>query len=123
MSSYELTKTKMMQGVWEGIITGSGSERPEVEATYLGKVVDDVSLTENGPAGHWVLRVPIPRDAIADGVQTILITDKRGASQIGSMTMLAGEALDGDIRAELDLLRAELDMLKRAFRRHCLETM
>ena len=36
---------------------------------------------------------------------------------------LAGEALAHDIRAEIDLLRAELDMLKRAFRRHCLETM
>jgi hypothetical protein len=26
------------------------------------------------------------------------------------------------LRAEVDLLRAELDMLKRAFRRHCVET-
>jgi len=26
------------------------------------------------------------------------------------------------MRVEMDLLRAELDMLKRAFRRHCLET-
>jgi hypothetical protein len=30
--------------------------------------------------------------------------------------------LDEDIRAEVDLLRAELDLLKRAFRRHCSET-
>jgi hypothetical protein len=27
-----------------------------------------------------------------------------------------------DIRAEMDLLRAELDLLKQAFRRHCVET-
>jgi hypothetical protein len=31
--------------------------------------------------------------------------------------------MEDDLRAEVDLLRAELDMLKRAFRRHCLETM
>jgi hypothetical protein len=30
--------------------------------------------------------------------------------------------MEDDLRAEVDLLRAELDMLKRAFRRHCLET-
>ena len=36
--------------------------------------------------------------------------------------MITGEPLGDDIRAEVELLRAELDMLKRAFRRHCLET-
>jgi hypothetical protein len=30
--------------------------------------------------------------------------------------------LEEDIRAEVSLLRAELDLLKRAFRRHCAET-
>ena len=34
-------------------------------------------------------------------------------------TIIAGEVLDEDVRAEVMLLRAELDMLKRAFRRHC----
>jgi hypothetical protein len=37
-------------------------------------------------------------------------------------TLIAGDVLGDDIRAEVDLLRAELDMLKRAFRRHCVET-
>ena len=41
---------------------------------------------------------------------------------LGSFTLIAGEALGDDLRAEVSLLRAELDMLKRAFRRHCLET-
>ena len=44
------------------------------------------------------------------------------SGQIGHVSLLAGEALGDDIRAEVALLRAELDMLKRAFRRHCLET-
>ena len=37
-------------------------------------------------------------------------------------TIVTGVAMEDDVRAEIDLLRAELDMLKRAFRRHCLET-
>jgi hypothetical protein len=36
---------------------------------------------------------------------------------------MAGEVLSDDFRSEVSLLRAELDLLKRAFRRHCLETM
>jgi len=52
-----------------------------------------------------------------------LVEDGKTGGKLGSFTVIAGEALGDDIRAEMDLLRAELDMLKRAFRRHCLETM
>jgi len=122
MSSYVLTKTKMRQGVWEGIVTNAGSDEPQLEATHLGTAVAGMSLTQNDRADRWALRIPVPSEAIADGVQTILINDTRAATQIGSVTLVAGEALGEDMRAEVDLLRAELDMLKRAFRRHCLET-
>ena len=37
--------------------------------------------------------------------------------------LVAGDALAYDLRTEIALLREELDLLKRAFRRHCLETM
>ncbi len=122
MSTLQLTKTKMQQGVWEGIVTQSGSGVPQVEVTHQGKVVDEVKLVQDPQEKRWILSVPVPRDAIADGVQTLLIRDKVAGDLIGHVTLLAGEDLGGDIRAEMDLLRAELDMLKRAFRRHCLET-
>ena len=35
----------------------------------------------------------------------------------------AGVAMEDDLRAEVDLQRTKLDLLKRAFRRHCLGTM
>lgn len=122
MSTLQLTKTKMIQGVWQGVVTGAGSEPPEIEVTHQDKPVSGVTLDENKKTGFWVLSVPIPPEAIADGVQTLLILDKADATQLGHITLLAGEALGDDIRAEINLLRAELDMLKRAFRRHCLET-
>ncbi|SFD86746.1 hypothetical protein SAMN04488523_103152 [Sulfitobacter brevis] len=122
MSTLQLTKTKMQQGVWEGIVTQSVSGVPQVEVTHQGKVLDEVKLVQDPQEKRWILSVPVPRDAIADGVQTLLIRDKVAGDLIGHVTLLAGEDLGGDIRAEMDLLRAELDMLKRAFRRHCLET-
>lgn len=122
MSMLELTKTTMKMGVWQGIITGAGTDEPKIEVTFRDAQVQGVTLAAHSLAGAWMLSVPIPRDAIADGVQTLMIADATRSEQIGHITLLAGEALGDDIRAEMDLLRAELDMLKRAFRRHCLET-
>lgn len=122
MSTLELTKTKMRQGIWEGVLSQSGTGTPEVSVTHLGKPVVDVSLEHDSAGDLWVLRIPIPPAAISDGVQTVLINDKATMELLGQVTLIAGEALGEDMRAEVDLLRAELDLLKRAFRRHCVET-
>lgn len=121
MSTLQLTKTIMRQGVWQGIVTQTGTGVPQIEVTHQERPLPDVSLTRDGTAEAWTLSFPIPADAIADGVQTLVIRDKLADTRLGHVTLLAGDELDADIRAELDLLRAELDLLKRAFRRHCLE--
>lgn len=123
MNAVKLTKTKMQQGVWQGIITQNGTETPQIGVWHQKQPVAGVNVTHDAGANHWVLSVPIPPEAIADGVQTLIIHDTVADEKIGHVTLLAGELLGDDIRAEMDLLRAELDMLKRAFRRHCLETM
>ena len=51
-----------------------------------------------------------------------MILDRSEERVLASFSIVAGDALAEDIRAELSLLRAELDMLKKAFRRHCVET-
>ncbi|MGJ8555822.1 MAG: hypothetical protein ACSHW6_02190 [Sulfitobacter geojensis] len=123
MSPLQLTKTKMKEGVWQGIITGAVDEdAPKIEVTHEATIISDIVMTHNQSADHWTLSVPIPAQAIADGVQTLIIRDKDAGDKIGHITLIAGEALEDDIRAEMDLLRAELDMLKSAFRRHCVET-
>ena len=122
MTALQLTKTKMVQGVWQGIITGAGEDKPNIEVTHEERTVEGTILTHNQSADHWTLSIPIPPSAIADGVQTLIICDTDTDTRIGHVTLLAGDVLGDDIRAEMDLLRAELDMLKRAFRRHCVET-
>lgn len=122
MSTLELTKTKMRQGVWQGVITGAGSDAPKVQVTHQNRSVDSIELAYNDKADHWLLSITIPPEAISDGVQTLMIRDAAEDRDLGYVTLMAGEVLGDDIRAEMDLLRAELDMLKRAFRRHCVET-
>lgn len=122
MSDLVVTKTKLQGGIWQGIVSGSGEAEPKIRVTHLENPLPDVTLTAAADAGGWLLQIPIPAEAIADGVQTILITDDDTGARLDSISLIAGEALGDDLRAEVDLLRAELDMLKRAFRRHCVET-
>lgn len=122
MSTLTLTPSKMRQGVWQGLVQQTGSGVPQVRVTHLGIAVPDVEIRETDTPGQWQMQVPVPADAISDGVQVFVITDATDDTTLGQFTLIAGEAMGDDLRAEIELLRAELDMLKRAFRRHCTET-
>ncbi|WP_227269875.1 hypothetical protein [Roseobacter weihaiensis] len=121
MSDLTLTKTTLRAGIWEGLVLGAAAT-PALSVTHLDKAVEGVTLLPTKENGAWVLTIPIPAEAISDGIQTLLITDTSSGATLDKITLLAGDTLADDLRAEVDLLRAELDMLKRAFRRHCLET-
>ena len=123
MSDLTLTKIRFRNGIWEGRLSGqAGGGRPDIQVRYLDQPVDGVELTEGETALDWELKVPVPAHALTDGVQTVLISSA-GGETLGAFTLIAGEDAGSSLRAEVELLRAELDMLKRAFRRHCLETM
>lgn len=124
MSEFTVTNTRLREAVWEGLVTrtGKGSLPPELHVTHLGKPIENVALKTGKSEVEWTLRIPIPPHVIADGVQTILVTDARSNALLFRIALICGEPLDEDLRAEIDLLRAELDMLKRAFRKHCVET-
>ena len=119
-----LTKTRLIEGAWEGVLTGAtGDEPPAITVTHFDSAIDGVTLEKLPDGSGWRVRVPIPPEVISDGVQTFVIRAEGSEETLDSFSILAGEALSEDIRAEIELLRAELDMLKRAFRRHCLGTM
>ena len=121
-SNLHLTPLRLRNGVWDCNITQTDSGVPQVEVRYLDKVVETVKLSETSDAKVWKLTMTIPPHAISDGVQSFLVIDKLADEKIGQLTLIAGEDIGHDLRAEVDLLRAELDMLKRAFRRHCVQT-
>ncbi|MFC6688340.1 hypothetical protein [Jhaorihella thermophila] len=123
MSTLTLTKIRMRNGVWEGRIDGTKhGAKPAIVVRYLDQPVEDVSLAPIGDGDAWSITITVPKQALADGVHTFLISDEGENRVLGSFTLIVDETLADDLRAEVGLLRAELDMLKRAFRRHCLET-
>lgn len=122
MADLVLTKTRIRAGVWEGIATGTDTA-PALEVLHLECPLPGVEVTAvPDRPGNWAVRVPVPAALLSDGVQTFLIREAATGRTLDHFTIVTGVALEDDIRAEMDLLRAELDMLKRAFRRHCLET-
>lgn len=126
MTDLKLSQTRIREGIWEGILTDPAAETevpPALLATHLEAPIDGMVINPvPGSVGTWSVHLPIPAAALSDGVQTILIIEPTTDTTLCSFVIIAGEPLEEDIRAEVDLLRAELDMLKRAFRRHCLDT-
>lgn len=110
---------RLQNGVWTCDITGvPGAQAPDVQVLLQGTLQRDMTLTKTG-LGDWILSVPVPAAAIADGAQTLLLVDRANLKVLAHLSLLAGEAAEQDLRATVDLLRAELDLIKRAFRDHC----
>ena len=122
MSVLKVNKTRLANGVWEGVISDVPSGvTPGVEVRFRDRPLEDIAVT---PAtdGLWQLKFSIPPQMVSDGIQTISILEQNTGEVIDSFAIIAGEVADETIRAEIDRLREELDLLKRAFRRHCVET-
>ena len=122
MGDVQLTGTRIVGGVWEGVLTGGGSA-PGIAVSHGAEPVDGATVSEDPAcAGQFLVRVPVPVALLNEGTQTFVISDADTGARLASFTVVMGQPLDEDIQAEIALLRAELDMLKRAFRRHCVET-
>jgi hypothetical protein len=89
----------------------------EIEAVHEGRVVATADL---GPEGDGPVRVSIavPSSVLSDGVQVVALRSTATGAILDRITIFAGEAAEEDLVAEIALLRAELEMLKRAFREH-----
>ncbi|MCJ7872617.1 hypothetical protein Q4577_09750 [Marinovum sp. 2_MG-2023] len=123
MSELTLTKTRFFEGVWEGVLRdrAPGAGDPSIKVMYGDRALDGIKLSKEGETGTWQVRFRIPPALLSEGSHTIVFTDAGNGDVLESFSLMAGEALGDDIRTEVDLLRAELDLLKRAFRSHCRE--
>lgn len=114
MSTAHILNGTITAGVWEGTLAGPEGAAPRLQATHEGRALEGLEI-DRTPDGLWHLRLPLPAGLINDGVQTVLISDENG-TVLGRFAILAGAPLAEDLRAEIALLRTELDMLKQSFR-------
>ena len=115
MPQMSLAKTRFRAGVWEGRLTGAGRGEgaPEVTARVQDRPLP-VTLTP-AEEGDWSLALPLPGEVLGDGLVTVVIETPEGI--LAQIPILAGEALAGDLAAEVARLRAELDVLKAVVQR------
>lgn len=124
MAELTLTRMRLAEGVWEGLLAGRGETPPRLRIRHADAVVGEaetVAAGEGGGSARWLVRFRLPAERLSDGVQTFVIENAETGDALAHETVIAGDVLEDDLRAEVALLRAELDMLKRAFRRHCSE--
>ncbi len=118
MTKPTLVDSRISAGIWQGAIAGLGAATPQINITHLGQALAEVAVDHDSTRDLWRVSVPIPSELINDGVQVFAVSTADG-TRLGSFSLLAGNALDDDLRAEIGLLRAELDLLKQSFRKHC----
>lgn len=116
-----LVRTGLEAGCYTGVLTGAG--QTEIEALHKGRIVGVAKIGPH-PTEDNAQRISLdlPVDVLSDGVQVIGLRSTATGEVLDRITLMAGDALEEDVRAEVALLRDELEMLKRAFRRHCAET-
>ena len=113
-----LVRSQFRGGVWEGLLSGAGAAQPELQVTFLDEKLDGLDLTHDAAQDVWRVRFAVPQRLLNEGVQTFVFRDGSGTI-LDSFTFLSGDVLAEDIRAEVKLLRSELELLKQSFRRHC----
>lgn len=111
-------------GVWSGRLTAQACPG-RVCVILLGEVVARARLTQQAEDA-WEVRAELPGRLISDGVVSlILVADDADedapvgpeSQRLGRLNLAAGTALDDDLTAEIALIRSELELLKREFRR------
>lgn len=122
MSNRTLTRLRLAGGIYEGVLSGARKPPPLV-ARLDDRIVAQAAISDmENRADQFLVRFDLPASLIDDRAQVIDVTDADTGDVLDRVGILAGDALNEDLRAEVALLRAELDLLKGAFRRHCQET-
>ena len=112
----KIINARLQAGVWSAELAGVGTTQPALAASFAGQDLPDLKMQHDSAKDIWRLSVPLPPEMISEGVQMLLIRDPAGTT-VASLAVAAGDVLADDLQAEVALLRAELDLLKSAFRK------
>jgi hypothetical protein len=113
----KLTETGLAGGVWTGRLEGAApapGDSPALEVLRDGRAETGLSLSKGKKDGVWEVRFPVPAEALGSGAVVFLF--QLGGEVLASLPILAGPRAEDDLRTEVALLRAELDLVKRVLR-------
>lgn len=115
----QLDKIDFSNGVWRGLLTASqAGPTPSMRVELNGEAIDGCAVSGGPTDREWIIEISVPKDAVGDGVFTFSIFVNDSIAPDCSFCISGGRAMEYDLQAEVALLRDELEILKRAFRRH-----
>lgn len=115
--TWQVTDAELRDGDWCVGLEGPGRPRIEVR---LGEAQVAARLAPGAGAGQWTVRCELPARSLTLGAQVmVMLVDGHLAAHL---PVLCGADAGQDLRAEVALLRAELDLMKRMLRRMGRET-
>ena len=116
-------------GLWRGRLTGAVAPRRVVLVQHA-EVLAEARVTADG-GDAWRVEVDVPASVLTAGIQTLLLksddatagddASAAGGEVLSRLTLMAGRPLDEDLTTEIAALRAELELVKREFRRFAAE--
>lgn len=109
-----LHRVSITGGLYRGLLTGTG-EPPALEMVLGEQSLGN--LTPSPAEGGWQVEGELGTAPLTDGAQSVVIRTGEG-DILDVVTVVTGLGAPEDLRAELGALRAELAILKAAFRRH-----
>jgi hypothetical protein len=112
MADLKVSNSCLRDGIWEGHLSGTETA-PAVQLLCNGQVAGSVSVLPH-PDGGFSLSAPLP--AASNGVQTFAMVDTGNGASLAHLTLVAGSDFPDDLRAEVALLRSEVELLKRILR-------
>ncbi len=119
MAEISLLDGIIRAGIWHGIVHSPAPETPALEIRHAGGILQPRLCQRIAEQkDRWRIEVPLPPDVLEDGVRCLLVVDAAAGHTLQTLTISAGTPLPGDLSAEVASLRAELEVLKAAFRRH-----
>ncbi|MFO6465265.1 hypothetical protein ACK8OR_12795 [Jannaschia sp. KMU-145] len=113
-----LHRAGIVGGTYRGLLTGAG-DPPPLELVIGADVTGH--LTPAPVDGGWQVEAELDPSLLTEGTRTVSIRTGDGAV-LDRVTVICGLDAETDLRAELDAMRDELDILKRSFRAHVAST-
>lgn len=114
-----LQDTGLSNGIWRGLLDNGTKTRPDLVLSCNGELLADLPIEiEPAASGAWALSVRLPAELLSDGYQIFQLLDRASQDSVGQFVLFAGGAPPADLTAEVALLRAEVEMIKRALRQN-----
>lgn len=120
----ELDDHGLQAGCWSGVLNAAQAPR-RVAVLHHAQIVAEADISPAGP-DRWTIRARLPASLLSDGIHSLSLIADDGAEgagnggarrELGRVALLAGSVLADDLMVEVQHLRAELELLKREFRR------